>query len=172
MRAKNLVVVLGCIILALALCMNAYAADRVGYVNLQRLVNESKMGKAARADIQKMRTEKEALLNTKLQDITKLREFINQQGEKMPASERRDKVELLQKMYKDYQRLVADAKEDITREDRDLVGIILQKADNILKEVAKSKKFGIILKDPNAIGYLDPEVDITDSVLKELDKKK
>ena len=172
MRAKNLVVVLGCIILALALCMNAYAADRVGYVNLQRLVNESKMGKAARADIQKMRQEKETLLNTKLQDITKLREFINQQGEKMPVSERRDKVELLQKMYKDYQRLVADAKEDITREDRDLVGIILEKADSILKDVAKSKKFGIILKDPNAIGYLDPDVDITDSVLKELDKKK
>ena len=172
MRTKNLVVVLGCMVLVLAWCTASYAADRVGYINLQRLVNESKMGKDARDDIQKMRKEKETLLNTKLQDITKLRDFINQQGDKMPASERRDKVELLQKMSKEYQRLLADAKEDITREDRDLVGIILEKANDILKEVAKSKKFGIILKDPNAIGYLDPEVDITDLVLKELDKKK
>ena len=76
------------------------------------------------------------------------------------------------KKYKEYQRLVADAKEDITREDRELVSIILKKADNVLKRVAKNNKFTIILKDPNAIGYLDPSVDITDLVLKELNKKK
>ena len=74
-------------------------------------------------------------------------------------------------MYKEYQRLVADAKEDITREDRQLVAIILEQANDILKKVAKKKKYGIILKDPNAIGYLDPDVDITDLVLKELNKK-
>ena len=28
-----------------------------------------------------------------------------------------------------------------------------------------------ILKDPNVLGYLDPEFDITDEVLKELNKK-
>ena len=67
--------------------------------------------------------------------------------------------------------MVADAKEDISREDRELVALILKKADDILKKVAKKKRFSIILKDPNAIGYLDPDVDITDLVLKELDKK-
>lgn len=67
--------------------------------------------------------------------------------------------------------MVADAKEDISREDRELVALILKKADDILKKVAKKKRFSIILKDPNAIGYLDPDVDITDLVLKELNKK-
>jgi outer membrane protein len=67
---------------------------------------------------------------------------------------------------------VDDAKEDITREDRQLVAIILGKANDILKNVAKKKKYSIILKDPNSIGYLDPDVDITDLVLKELNKKK
>jgi outer membrane protein len=66
---------------------------------------------------------------------------------------------------------VADAKEDITREDRQLVSIILEKANDILKKVAKKKKYTIILKDPKTIGYLDPDVDITDLVLKELNKK-
>jgi outer membrane protein len=173
MRTKNLLVVLGGIVLGLAMCATSYAAaDKVGYINLQRLVNESKMGKDAKADLQKMREEKQAVLNNKLTDINKLRKFINDQGDKLPARERREKVELYQKMYKDFQRLVADAKEDITREDRQLVAIILEKANDILKKVAKKKKFGIILKDPNAIGYLDPGVDITDMVLQELNKKK
>ncbi|MEE8431795.1 MAG: OmpH family outer membrane protein, partial [Candidatus Desulfatibia sp.] len=93
-------------------------------------------------------------------------------GDKLPARERRDKVELLQKMNKDYQRLVADAKEDIAREDRQLVALILEKANDILKSVAKKKKYTIILKDPKTIGYLDPAVDITDLVVKELNKRK
>ena len=172
MRKKNLLVIAGCIVLALVWCTSSFAAEKVGYINLQRLVNESQMGKDAKADILKMRQTKQAVLDNKLADINKLRDFINQKGDKLVAGDRRDKVELLQKMYKDYQRLVADAKEDITREDRQLVAIILEKANDILKNVAKNKKYGIILKDPNTIGYLDPDVDITDLVLKELNKKK
>ncbi|NQT70962.1 MAG: OmpH family outer membrane protein, partial [Desulfobacteraceae bacterium] len=133
MRKKNLLVILGCIVLAMVWCTASFAAEKVGYINLQRLVNESKMGKDAKADILKMRETKQAVLNKKLADINKLRDFINQKGDKLVAGDRRDKVELLQKMYKDYQRLVADAKEDITREDRQLVAIILEKANDILK---------------------------------------
>ena len=172
MRKKNLLVIASCIVLALVWCTSSFAAEKVGYINLQRLVNESKMGKDAKADILKMRQTKQAVLDKKLADINKLRDFINKKGDKLAAGDRRAKVELLQKMYKEYQRLVADAKEDITREDRQLVAIILEKANDILKKVAKKKKYGIILKDPNAIGYLDPDVDITDLVLKELNKKK
>ena len=172
MRKKNLLVILGCIVLAMVWCTASFAAEKVGYINLQRLVNESKMGKDAKADILKMRETKQAVLDKKLADINKMRDFINKKGDKLAADDRRNKVELLQKMYKEYQRLVADAKEDITREDRQLVAIILEKANDILKNVAKKKKYGIILKDPNTIGYLDPDVDITDLVLKELNKKK
>lgn len=172
MKFKKTCAVLCCVAAVLLWCSASYAADKVGYINLQRLVNESKMGQEAKADLQKMRQEKEAVLNGKLRDINKLRDFINKEGDKMPDREKRDKIELLQKMYKEYQRLLADAKEDITREDRELVSIILQKADDVLKNVAKKKGYTIILKDPNAIGYLDPDVDITDLVLKDLNKKK
>jgi len=41
----------------------------------------------------------------------------------------------------------------------------------VLKRVAKKRKYTIILKDPKADGYLDPSVDITDEVLKGLNKK-
>ena len=88
----------------------------------------------------------------------------------MDPVERRNKVQTLNRSYKEYQRLVDDAKEDIANEDRELVSIILLEADAVLKNVAKKKGFAIILKDPNAVGYLDPKVDITDDVLKELNK--
>jgi len=153
-----------------ALCPVSHAEDGVGYINLQRLVNESAMGKAARADIEKMRSEKEAMLKDKVKEINDLKDLINKEGDKMDAATRRDKAKALNKANKEYQRLVDDAKEDLTNEDNEVVAIILQKADDVLKKVAKNKKFAIILKDANAIGYLDPSVDITDDVLKELNK--
>jgi outer membrane protein len=150
----------------------AFAANnKVGFINLQRLVNESKMGKSAREDILKLRREKEKTVATQQKRITQLRDKINTGAASMSAAEKQDKVEALKKLYKDFQRMVADAKEDISREDRELVAIILKKADGVLKKVAKKKKFSIILKDPKAVGYLDPDVDITDLVLKELNKK-
>ena len=119
----------------------------------------------------KIRKEKETVVAIKIKEINQLKELINKNGPKMKPAEKNEKVEILKRKYKEYQRLVADAKEDITREDRELVSIILKKADSVLKRVAKNNKFTIILKDPNTIGYLDPSVDITDIVLKALNKK-
>ena len=56
MRIKCLLALVCFVILGLAVCTASNAADKskVGYINLQRLVNESKMGKVARQDIQKL----------------------------------------------------------------------------------------------------------------------
>ena len=160
-----------CIALIMGMVSVSYAADKVGYINLRRLVSESEMGKKARNDILKLREEREAFLREKLKEVNELKDYINKEGDKMDPAEKRDQIQKFNRVYKDYQRLLADAKEDIANEDRDLVAIILQKADDILKKVAKKKNYAIIIKDPNAVGYLDPDVDITDDVLKELNKK-
>ena len=172
MIKKRLLVMVCLILMGLIWGTPSYTADKVGYVNLQRLINESRMGKAAREDIQKLRKEKEAVLASKLKEINMLRDEINEKENQMDSREKRDKRAVLKRAYEDYQRLVNDAKEDILKEDREIVSIILKKADGVLKKVAKKKKFAIILKDPNAIGYLDPSVDITDDVLKALNQKK
>lgn len=171
MQRKVLLAVSCCIVLGFALCTTSYAGGNVGYINLQRLVNESRMGQAAKKEMQKLRKEKETLVADKLREINVLKELLNKERDRMTPREKRLKLEALQKAYKEYQRLVADVKEDILREDRELVSIILNKADPVLKEVAKRKKYTIIIKDPNAIGYLDPSVDITDEVIEELNKK-
>ncbi len=159
-----------CIAAVMFISSSSLAQDKVGYINLQRLVNESEKGKAAKNDIIKLRNEREAALKTKLNELNDLKANIDNEGDKMDPVERRNKVQTLNRAYKEYQRLVDDAREDISNEDRELVSIILLEADAVLKNVAKKKGFAIILKDPNAVGYLDPKVDITDDVLKELNK--
>ena len=171
MRRTGIVMFASMVVMAALAWTSTNAEAKVGFINLQRLVNESKMGQAARNEFQAMRQEKETLVAAKLREVNELRNLINQSGDQMSAQEKRDKLLALQKTNKEYQRLVSDVKEDILREDRQLVSIILQKADGVLKKVAKRLKYTIILKDANVIGYLDPSVDITDEVIKELNKK-
>ena len=147
------------------------AGNKVGYINLQRLVSESVIGKDAMADIERLRKKKQAVISEKLKKINDVKIDLETQGD-LKDEEKKDRIDELNGLIKEYKRLVADAKEEIGKEDRELVADILKKADSVLKKVAKKKKFTMIIKDPNAVGFLDPSVDITDDVLKELDKGK
>jgi outer membrane protein len=169
MNTKISFMILACI--SILACTTTYAWDKVGYINLQRLVNESKMGKSAKANIEKLRQEKQSEIDTQLKEIQELKSLIEKNGNLMGEKNKAEKVEELQRMYKNYKRLVSDAKEELANEDSKLVATILEKADSVLKQVAKQEKYSIILKDPDAIGYLDPKVDITDAVIREFNKQ-
>jgi outer membrane protein len=145
---------------------------KVGYIDLQRLVAESKLGQEALEALQRMRQEKEKEVFEKLQQVNLMKSEIDTQRYQMSAETLREKVNALQKANKEYQRMVADAKEDIAREEREMVADILRKADPVLKQVAKKRKYKIILKDPNAVAYLEESVDITDEVINKLNAMK
>jgi len=151
--------------------VGACAADRVGYINIQRLIHESKIGENARVDLQKLRAAKEKEVVEKGQLVAQLKEYIINKKEWADPLEKKETLGKYQKLVKEYDRLLEDAKEDIAREDRELTSIILEKADSALKEVARKNDFTMILKDPNVIGFLNPEVDITDDVLEKLNKE-
>jgi outer membrane protein len=139
---------------------------KVGYIDLQRLVKESKMGVAARKEIEILRQQKEKAIFEKMQEIERLKSELAAEGDAWTENDKRDRLQQLQQANKEYQRMVSDAKEEIAREDRELVTDILKKAEAIITRVAKQQRYAIILKDPNVIGYLDPKVNITELVIK------
>jgi outer membrane protein len=165
------VTILSVMLILLMFSMLTYAQGMVGYIDLKRLVNESEMGKAAKKEIIKLKEEKEAILKTRLKEIEELKTNISKSSDSPDSDEMQKNNLELNSKYKEYQRIEADAKEDITLADRELVSKILKEADGALKMVAKKKKYVMIIKDPNAVGYLDPSIDITDEVLNELSKK-
>ena len=144
------------------------ASAKVGYIDLKRLVKESNMGKVARKEIEALRQEKEKAVFEKLQKIKQLKSELNEENASLTENKKRDKLKQLQNLNKDYQRFIADSKEEIACEDRNLVASILKKAERIIKKIAKKGRYTLILKDSRVIGYLDPQIDITDDVLKRL----
>lgn len=145
---------------------------KVGFLDVQRLVKESKLGKQATREIEKLTQAKEKEIALKLKELKDLKEALEGGGEKMGEPERHAKIEEFQRLNKEYQRMVQDAKEEIAKQDREKVAAILKKAEEVLARVAKREKYLMIIKDPNVLSYLDPGVDITAEVIRELDAAK
>ncbi len=148
----------------------SFSGTKVGYVNLNRLVKESNMGQKATERLNELRQNKELDIREKVKEINAIKLELEAGVDDLKLEDKKDKVDDLNVLVKEYKRMQADAKEEIEKQNRDLVAEILKKADSILKNIAKKKGFGIILKDPKVVGYLDPDLDITDDVLKSLNK--
>jgi len=170
MRKKWILISMCLILIDVSFIATSYAESKVGFINLNRLVNESQMGKVARKNLKRLREGKTVALADKEKRFNELKSYINKNSDRLTPVETRKKMRELQTVSKEYKRLFADSKEEVAREDRELVATILNKANGALKKVAQKRRFNIILKDPNALGYLDPKVDITDDVLKELNR--
>jgi len=87
-------------------CGSSFGQGKVGFINIQRIVNESKMGITAKKDIQKLREEKEAVLASRRAGINALEEEIDKNKDNMNAGKKQDKTEALEKLHKDYENLV------------------------------------------------------------------
>jgi outer membrane protein len=142
---------------------------KVGYIDLKRLVTESKLGKEARKQIQALSQEKEKAAFEKLQKIKQLKSELEEQNTSLTDTKKRDKLQQLQNLNKEYKRFITDSKEQIAQKDRDLVALILKHAEPIIQTISKKEGYTLIIKDPKVLGYLDPKIDITDDVLKKLD---
>lgn len=155
-----------CTLLSIAGCAHA----KVGFIDTQRLVNESKQGKAASLELQAMRKEKEKAIKAKETEILSLQETLKKESDTMASDEKQEKLETFRKLNREYKRMIADAKDDLARENRELVAVILNKAATAVENVVKKHNFTMIVKEPSVIAYVAPSADITDLVLEELDK--
>lgn len=154
-----------CILLPLG-ASQAFAQQKVGFVNPQRILNESRIGQAAQGDLAKLGQEKDRLIRDSAKEINGLKKRLAAGG--MSQSEEQALTAKLQALYERHDRLIAESNEDITYEEARLIHFIMKKADESLRAVAKKGGFSIVLTDPDIIGYIDDSSDLTDEVIKAL----
>ncbi|MBG0775336.1 MAG: OmpH family outer membrane protein [Desulfovibrionaceae bacterium] len=144
---------------------------RVGFIDFQRIISESSIGKAAQKDIDALRAEKEKTFEQSMDAIKKLEDTINNSYDTKPE-ERRKMIDALHKKYREHEKMIADTQDELQREEVKLYTFVLKHTQDVLRDVARREGYDMIIRDPEVIGFVDPAVDITDLVLKELDTRK
>jgi len=144
--------------------------EEVGYVDVRRISEESQEAAAANETLDALRNERNA-------EITRRREVLQAEQEKLLASgtvlgaEARDEqVRLVQRLQVDMQRIVEDAQAELQRLQGELEASLRAKLLPAVLFVARERALKLVLRrdDPNLL-WADPELDITDAVMARMD---
>ena len=155
-------------ILMALLCVSMASAhvSKVGFVNPQRIINESRIGQIAQEDLARLGKEKDRRVRAALESVERQKDKL--QNGVLSVTEQQAMEKGLRLAVRDYEQLVESSNLEIQGEERRLIKFVMRRADSILRAIAEEMGFTMILTDPEIIGYVNNSMDITDRVIREL----
>lgn len=163
----------GAIILAVVFaCGPAHAETetKIGTVDLQRAVSESKEGTAARASLLKRTEVLNAELKVLLAEVEKLKTELEKGAEKLTQDERAEKERLFQKKGREFQDRQREAREELKQVETDHLKKLLAKFGRILTKIGDEENFTAILDRNNGVYYAGKQSDVTTLLVKRADE--
>lgn len=148
------------------------ANSKIGIVNLQKVLMESKSGRDAIENYKKEVESKQAMLKSKEDAVKKLDEQFRSSAAKMKPAERKAKEESLASEIKELNRLRQDLGDELKKRDADLTAQIMTDVISIVRRIGQEGRYTVIFQASNNVVYLDNAADITDEVVKIYDGQK
>ncbi len=147
-------------------------AVRIGYVDLQKALMNSKAGKKAKADF-KVRVDKlEKRLQGKKESLEKMKEDLERRAVVMREEERRKLADEFERKRLDLKLDFEDSQAELQKKDQELTGTIVTSLQKIIKEIGDAKGYTLILElGSSPVLYFKTSDDITDEVLKTFDTR-
>jgi outer membrane protein len=161
-------------VLASALAAPVFAADvKIGYVDLQRALNESEAGKRAKADFKVQVDKLEGQLKGKKDELDKLKDELDRKAVVMRDDERKRLEDDFQRKRLDLKRQFEDSQAALQKKDNELTGQIIQELQEIIRQIGDRDRYTLILEISSApVLYTDKSSDLTDQVLTAYNAKK
>ncbi len=146
---------------------SAYGVEKIGFVDLQKALNESDAGIKAKTKLEAVVKEKQAAVDEKSKEIEKFKTELEQQSSALSPEAKKAKQDELEKMMRDYQRLVKDSQDEIRKEESELTSTIISELRGITEKIGQEDGYTIIFEaGDTSILYHQKGLDITDKVLK------
>lgn len=163
----------------LAFSKLSFAADvKIGYVDVLRAVNESNRGKDAKRTWQDLRAKKLDEVKQKRREMDSLRDELFKQGSILSESSRQEKELKLERLERDYKRLLDDSNLELNRKEMELTQDILKDLRKIISDLGRKESYTIIITDPSSdrgqgglLLYVDDTIDLTDEVIRTYNRK-
>ena len=155
--------------------LNGAAAAEVptiGYVDLRRLLVESKVGQKNKAELDKLVKEKEKLLTSEEGKLQAIQQAFQKDQLLMTDDQKQAKQKEFQEKAEAYQKLVNEAKRDVGKKDNEFASQSLADIKKIIAVVAKEMKLVLVLEtSESGVLYAEDGMDLTQKVLERYDAK-
>lgn len=144
------------------------AADfKVGVVDTERVLRESAPAVKAEHKIEKEFSGRDQEIKKLAKQAKDLQTLLEKDGGSLSDADHRNKERELTAMNVNLQRLQREFREDLNLRKNEELAVVLEQANKAIQSIAETEKYDLILQE--AV-YRNPKIDITDKVIKYLDK--
>lgn len=149
---------------ALPLCA---AELKIGFVNTERIFRESPAAQKAQKKLEQDFSKRDQDIQKMTKQARDMQASLEKEGLTLAENDRNRRERELANLARDIQRAQREYREDMNLRKNEEFGAIQQKARKIILEIAEKEKYDLILEN---VVYASPRVDITDRVMKALDR--
>jgi outer membrane protein len=165
LAALKRAVLLGVFLLPLA---PAQAQEsRIGFVSTERVFREAAPAKVAQAKIEQEFSRRDKDLQDMAARLKSMSDKLDKDTAVLTESDRIKRQRELSDLDKDFQRKQREFREDLNQRRNEELATVLERTNKVIKQIAETEKYDIIFQD--AV-YASPRIDITEKVLKALNK--
>ena len=165
--------------LALALALlctlaaGARADMKLGYVDLQRALNESDAGKSAKERFKVQVDRLQVDLKKKKDALDSMKEQLEKKASVMKPEEARNLESDYQKKLRDFERAYKDSQGELQQKDNELTVELLKELQVVIEEFGKEQGYSIILEQSSSsVLYGSPELDLTEQIIARYNARK
>ena len=144
-------------------------AEKIGFVNTERIMRESAPAQRAQKKIEGEFTKRDQELSRLAEQLKRMQEELEKNAVTMTETQRRTKERELGDADRDFQRRRREFQEDLNQRRNEELAQVLEQANRAIRAIADQEKYDIIFQD--AV-YANPRIDITERVIKALDGSK
>lgn len=161
---------LSCLVLGFLAPGAAHAqTSRIAWLSPERIYNESKLAKLAGDKLKEEFSPREKAVNDLAARLKNASDKYTKDEPSLTEADRFKRQREVADLDKELQRRQREFREDLTQRTNEERAAIAEKATKIIKQLAQTEGFDIVLQD--AV-WASPRIDITDKVLAALDKDK
>jgi outer membrane protein len=167
LRRDGMKHILGAVLLATLCITPAWADTRIGIVDMDQILKQSPQAVAAENELKKEFSSREQDIRNMMQRSRDLQAQLQKDELTMSESELDDRQSDLADLNRKIERSQREFREDLSQRKNEQFNVVMKQAQKAIRAIALKDKYDIILD--NAV-YAGKRVDITDQVLKEMEK--
>lgn len=141
--------------------------SRIGFVSTERIFREANPAKTAQAKIEQEFSRRDKELQDMAARLKSMSDKLDRDATVLSESDRIKRQRELADLDKDFQRKQREFREDLNQRRNEELAVVLERTNKVIKQIAEAEKYDIIFQE--AV-YASPRIDITDKVLKALNK--
>jgi outer membrane protein len=140
---------------------------KIGYVNTEKVFRDSQLAIKAQKKLEKEFQNREQEIQKMVKQARDLQAYIEKEGLTLSEPERIKKQKDLANQSRDLQHAQREFREDLNQRKNEEFASVQDRARKTIMEIAEKDKYDLILEN---VVYASPKADITDRVLKSLDR--